>query len=66
MWSVLVNRMPIAEMWPVPRGWVKLLLNSVCVAICMVAKGVIIEGGPTTRLRGTEGGSQLPAQCTGL
>ena len=64
MW--LVNRMPIAEKWSVPRGRVKLLLNSVCVAIRMAAKGVIIEGGPDTRPRGTEGGSQLPAQCTGL
>ena len=58
--------MPIAEKWSVPRGRVKLLLNSVCVAIRMAAKGVIIEGGPDTRPRGTEGGSQLPAQCTGL
>ena len=58
--------MPIAEKWSVPRGRVKLLLNSVCVATRMVAKGVIIEGGPDTRPRGTEGGSQLPAQCTGL
>ena len=47
MWSVLVNRMPIAEKWSVPRGRVKLLLNSVCVAIRMVAKGVVIEGDPT-------------------
>ena len=29
-------------------------------------RGMIIEGGPDTRPRGTEGGSQLPAQCTGL
>ena len=58
--------MPIAEKWSVPRGRVKLLLHSVCVAIRTVAKGVIIEGGPDTRPRGTEGGSQLPAQCTGL
>ena len=62
----LVNPTPIAEKWSVPRGRVKLLLNSVCVAIRMVAKGVVIEGGPDTRPRGTEGGSQLPAQCTGL
>ena len=46
--------MPIAEKWSVPRGRVKLLLNSVCVAIRTVAKGVIIEGGPDTRPRGTQ------------